>query len=209
VQQLEQQQVQQQVQQQERLHDKARQGEAHSHNLDGPDLTTGPSPNPWAVDRRYQGAYLPRGGWRRDGCATFWRREKLQYDLEDNVALLLRLAMRSSGGDPAADPDLDHTSTPAQPPQLPQLDQPPLQPPQLVVANTHVCFDPDKGHVKLGQARTLFTAAHELGQPHSCLVVVAGDFNTCPASPLYHFMEQGSLDLMTTQLTALSDLRCR
>ncbi|KAL6756155.1 hypothetical protein V8C86DRAFT_118210 [Haematococcus lacustris] len=189
----------------------------------------------------YQGAYLPRGGWRRDGCATFWRREKLQcleevplrfaeYDLEDNVALLLRLALRSSGGDPAAAPgrspspsprpltapptqqppllpsrpDLDHTSTPAQPPQLPQLDQPPLQLPQLVVANTHVCFDPDKGHVKLGQARTLFTAAHELGQPHSCLVVIAGDFNTCPASPLYQFMEQGSLDLMTTQRTALS-----
>lgn len=37
-------------------------------------------------------------------------------------------------------------------------------PPPIVVANTHVAFDPNKGDVKLGQIRTLFSAAHDLGE---------------------------------------------
>jgi hypothetical protein len=49
---------------------------------------------------RYAGIYLQRDGGRRDGCATFWRTSLLQpalvrqlrysqYDLKDNVALLV------------------------------------------------------------------------------------------------------------------------
>lgn len=35
--------------------------------------------------------------------------------------------------------------------------------PPLVISNTHICFDPSKGNVKLGQVKTLFNTAAELG----------------------------------------------
>lgn len=37
-------------------------------------------------------------------------------------------------------------------------------PVSIVVGNTHICFDPAKGDVKLGQIRTLFNRAAQLGE---------------------------------------------
>jgi hypothetical protein len=53
-------------------------------------------------NRSYESVYVQRSGGRRDGCATFWRAGRLhathvrrikfhEYDLSDNVALLVAL----------------------------------------------------------------------------------------------------------------------
>eukprot|EP00198_Chlamydomonas_reinhardtii_P009451 XP_001698788.1 predicted protein [Chlamydomonas reinhardtii] len=78
--------------------------------------------------------------------------------LEDNVAMLLSLAPRA------------------------------LSAVRLLVATTHITFDPAKGDVKLGQT----------------LAIITGDFNSTAGSPLYQFVAQGALDLATTSRKKLS-----
>jgi hypothetical protein len=102
--------------------------------------------------------------------------------LEDNVALIVRLKpLQQSTSAPEASqltqshspetvdvqqqPTQDHVTQEGQqrvePQQLCGLQQ---QPPDLVVSNTHICFDPAKGHIKLGQIRVLFETVHRLGK---------------------------------------------
>lgn len=69
----------------------------------------------------YEGAYVKRTGGRNDGCATFWRTSRVEaehvqplyyndYNLKDNVALMVMLRPRrcSKEGDLRADNDHRH-----------------------------------------------------------------------------------------------------
>ena len=95
---------------------------------------------------------------------------------------------------------------------------PPLR---LIVANTHICFNPTKGEVKLGQVRSLIEkvtdrikAQHLNGQSHaderegrgppSVLAVLCGDFNMVPKCPIYDFILSGSVNLMEHSKRKLS-----
>lgn len=80
----------------------------------------------------YVGEYLSRSGGCKDGCATFWKREiqfvktiRINFSkaivLKDNVVLLTVLRI------PCANP-------------IP-----------LIVANTHILFNPKRGDIKLAQ----------------------------------------------------------
>ncbi|GLC51744.1 hypothetical protein PLESTB_000543300 [Pleodorina starrii] len=108
----------------------------------------------------YEGRFMRRTGRRRDGCATFWRSDRLRacslqrldfapLGLEDNVAMLLSLAPRCEGAAAAA-AGLDSATAEA------------LSSVRLLVATTHITFDPAKGDVKLGQVRTLLSRAASL-----------------------------------------------
>ncbi|KAJ3371433.1 Protein angel 2 [Allomyces arbusculus] len=83
---------------------------------------------------------------------------------------------------------------------------------QLMVANTHILFNPRRGAVKVGQIHTLLTRIHVMldaeampaesedlsiinTDPTDVPVFVCGDFNSAPHSAVYHFVASGAVDL--------------
>ncbi|GAQ92102.1 CCR4-NOT transcription complex subunit 6 [Klebsormidium nitens] len=138
----------------------------------------------------YEGTFKGRtGAEMTDGCATFWKAdafslvavEELEFrdlNLRENVALLAVLK---------------HQAAPDAPARL------------LVVANTHILFNPKRGDIKLAQLRHLLAQAHELAQQHAgAPVLVMGDFNSSPESALYQYLSTGQLDLAATDRRNMS-----
>ncbi|KAF4127362.1 Endonuclease/Exonuclease/phosphatase family [Phytophthora infestans] len=69
-------------------------------------------------------------------------------------------------------------------------------PARFVVANTHLLFNPNRGEIKLAQLDMLLKHLTSLRQENASLlpVLLSGDFNLAPHSPLYHFLSTGKLD---------------
>jgi len=123
----------------------------------------------------FEGCYLCRTGDKKDGCATFWNTRKIKAvhrqslrfrkeGLNDNVAILNVFETKASRK-------------------------------RLVNGNVHVLFNPQRGEVKLGQLVCLFNTLEGLQSKYNAHgVVVAGDFNLGPESPLYEFVVEGKLD---------------
>ncbi|KAG6492817.1 hypothetical protein ZIOFF_047784 [Zingiber officinale] len=66
----------------------------------------------------------------------------------------------------------------------------------VVVCNIHVLYNPKRGEIKLGQVRTLLRRAHAISKNwNDAPVVVCGDFNSTPESPLYNFIAEQKLNL--------------
>ncbi|GAX73472.1 hypothetical protein CEUSTIGMA_g924.t1 [Chlamydomonas eustigma] len=85
-----------------------------------------------------------------------------------------------------------------------------LSSPYLLVANTHLLFNPNRGDIKLGQLRVILDRVEHLtrrtaGRTDSQVAVVfSGDFNSTPGSPLYDFLDQGSLHFASKDRRNLS-----
>ncbi|GAX82263.1 hypothetical protein CEUSTIGMA_g9691.t1 [Chlamydomonas eustigma] len=145
----------------------------------------------------YEGVYVGRpGGRRRDGCATFWKASRLSFlethsinfkeqDLDENVALLVHLKpviAAEAHKEPGSSPEC-----------------------RLIVSNTHICFNPSRGEVKLGQVRTLMTEVNRHLSMHAgAVAVVCGDFNMVPKCPIYEYIIQGQVDLRGKSKKTLS-----
>ncbi|KAI8505399.1 Protein angel 1 [Branchiostoma belcheri] len=142
----------------------------------------------------YEGLYKKRTGDKPDGCATFYRTCKftlvkhrlVEYyrpgtDVldRDNVAVVVLLKPKTHGHGKRR----IHTN--------------------LCVANTHLLFNNRRGDVKLSQLGVLLAEVDQLafdpkvrywdakvrGHP----VVLCGDLNSAPFSPLYQFVNAGRL----------------
>lgn len=150
------------------------------------------------------GLHAPRSGGKRDGSSIFYRSDRFvchafeavdfsQVGLRENAAAIACLQ-------PIA-------------PQQPSTLSPQLPPPPIIVGCIHVLFNPKRGDHKLGQLRVLIErieaqrsaaaqrrikewdpatsalteqlAPPELPEPQ---VMMTGDFNAEPDSPLYHFL---------------------
>ncbi|EFJ41831.1 hypothetical protein VOLCADRAFT_119579 [Volvox carteri f. nagariensis] len=137
--------------------------------------------------------------------------------LEDNLALLMGLGPRAEAAEAAG---LDRQVAEA------------LTSVRLLVATTHITFDPAKGDVKLGQgpaagctaavegrrrkapggpwsvaavaAPTAGAQQQQPQQPLQTLAIITGDFNSTAGSPLYQFVSRGALDLGRTNRKKLS-----
>ncbi|KAG7255236.1 hypothetical protein CRUP_037776 [Coryphaenoides rupestris] len=139
----------------------------------------------------YQCVYKKRTGDKPDGCALVFKSSRLSlvsaHPLEylrpgdalldrDNVGLVLLLR-------PAADAtDATHQSDPRD---------------FICVANTHLLYNPRRGDIKLAQLAILFAEISRLSRlPDGSAnpVVLCGDLNSTPWSPLYHFLTQGCLE---------------
>jgi protein angel len=132
--------------------------------------------------------YKKRGRDKNDGCALFYDRKtfvledsvRLEFNQDnvrddqkrDNVAIIARFKTReeSSGR-------------------------------RLVVATTHLLYNPKRGDIKLTQLRILLAEVKRLAarptnssedKYHS--IILAGDFNSQPQSPLVDFILNGSID---------------
>ncbi|TYZ66124.1 hypothetical protein PybrP1_009266 [[Pythium] brassicae (nom. inval.)] len=156
--------------------------------------------------RGYAGVYKRRTGEHtHDGCAIFVRQAAFaivsSHPIEffvpghpvldrDNVAIAAVVEWRGGGVDP---------------------------PQRLIVATTHVLFNPKRGDVKLKQLELLTRRLSELRvqqpagdapEPSLLPVVLCGDFNLEPFSALYEFLSTGSLrvpDLNRTMMSGQHD----
>lgn len=67
---------------------------------------------------------------------------------------------------------------------------------RIVICNIHVLYNPKRGEIKLGQVRTLIDRAYSVSrQWDNAPVIICGDFNSTPKSPLYEFISMQKLDL--------------
>ncbi|KAG5591769.1 hypothetical protein H5410_042283 [Solanum commersonii] len=67
---------------------------------------------------------------------------------------------------------------------------------KVVICNTHVLFNPRRGEIKLGQVRVLLDKADGVSKLwDNAPIVICGDFNSTPKSPLYNYLAEERLDL--------------
>ncbi|OMO89584.1 Glycoside hydrolase, family 17 [Corchorus capsularis] len=130
--------------------------------------------------RGYSGIWKMRTGNAIDGCAIFWRTSRFKllheesiefnkHELRDNVAQICVLEVSTT---------------------------PFYSANKVVVCNIHVLYNPKRGEIKLGQVRRLLERAHAVSKSwDDALVVLCGDFNCTPKSPLYNFISEQKLDL--------------
>ncbi|XP_035535110.1 protein angel homolog 2 [Morone saxatilis] len=145
----------------------------------------------------YQCEYKKRTGSKPDGCAVIFKSSRLSLlssnPVEyfrpgdalldrDNVGLVVLLQLNDATGqsDPSA---------------------------FICVANTHLLYNPRRGDIKLAQLAILLAEISRLSRlPDGSTnpVVLCGDFNSTPRSPLYSFLTTGSLDYRGLQIGTVS-----
>ncbi|XP_015883045.3 carbon catabolite repressor protein 4 homolog 3 isoform X1 [Ziziphus jujuba] len=137
----------------------------------------------------YLGSYKRRTGGSVDGCAMFWKADKFRllegesiefksFGLGDNVAQLSVFEMCNAASR------------------------------RLLIGNIHVLYNPRRGHVKLGQIRSLFSRAQNLSEKWgNAPAVLAGDFNSTPQSAIYKFLSSSELNVMLYDRRELSGQR--
>ncbi|XP_069787423.1 protein angel homolog 2 isoform X2 [Narcine bancroftii] len=130
----------------------------------------------------YHCEYKMRTGNKRDGCAICFKRSKfslvsvspvefyrpmIQILDRDNVGLVVLLQ-----------PTLSQSAA------------------RLCVANTHLLYNPRRGDIKLAQLAILLAEINKLasdGKGGHWPIILCGDFNSVPDSPLYNFIRNGKL----------------
>ncbi|WOK99144.1 carbon catabolite repressor protein [Canna indica] len=143
----------------------------------------------------YAGIWKMRTGSAVDGCAILWRtnRFQLKYDeaiefnklgLRDNVAQICVFESRIESPVENESASFPNSSDQSRRTNL------------VVVCNIHVLYNPKRGEIKLGQVRTLLDRAHAVSRIwNNAPVIVCGDFNSTPKSPLYNFIAEQKLHL--------------
>lgn len=127
--------------------------------------------------------YKARTGSKPDGCAICFKSDKFDLNLakpveyfrrnialldRDNIGLVLMLQPKTGGKDA----------------------------PAICVANTHLLYNPRRGDIKLTQLAILLAEITEVTQIQDggvCPIVLCGDFNSVPGSPLHQFIREGTL----------------
>ncbi|KAG5846585.1 hypothetical protein ANANG_G00116550 [Anguilla anguilla] len=115
----------------------------------------------------YHCEYKRRTGWKSDGCAVSFKRDRFSLVSGHPVEYFRR--------------------------DVPTLDRDNV----LCVANTHLLYKPRRGDIKLAQLAVLLaeiTRVSRLADGGACPVVLCGDFNSVPGSPLYSFIRDSWLE---------------
>ncbi|XP_050239008.1 carbon catabolite repressor protein 4 homolog 3 isoform X3 [Mercurialis annua] len=130
-----------------------------------------------------------RTGGNVDGCAMFWKADKLRL-LEGESIEFKALGLRDNVA------------------QLSVFETCKAEPRRLLVGNIHVLYNPSRGEVKLGQIRNLLSRAQILAEKWGDVpVILAGDFNSTPKSPIYEFFASSELDVMLYSRREMSGQR--
>ncbi|KAF7817225.1 carbon catabolite repressor protein 4-like protein 6 isoform X1 [Senna tora] len=136
--------------------------------------------------RGYDGIWKMRTGNPVDGCAIFWRTSRFnlrceeciefnKLGLRDNVAQICVLELKNQSESLAS--SLTGSN-------------------KVVICNIHVLYNPNRGEIKLGQVRVLLDRAKAVSKIwNDAPVVICGDFNCTPKSPLYNFISEQKLNL--------------
>uniref|UniRef100_A0A1A7YH64 Angel homolog 2 n=2 Tax=Iconisemion striatum TaxID=60296 RepID=A0A1A7YH64_9TELE len=145
----------------------------------------------------YQCEFKKRTGLKPDGCAVIFKSSRFSLISStpveffrpgdtlldrDNVGLVLLLQPNSG----AAQPDPSSS---------------------ICVANTHLLYNPRRGDIKLAQLAILLAEIGRLSRfpdGSNCPVLLCGDFNSVPWSPLYRFLTIGCLKYQGMQIGLVS-----
>ncbi|XXG47617.1 hypothetical protein AAC387_Pa02g2235 [Persea americana] len=145
-----------------------------------------------------------------DGCAIFWRttrfkllhEEHIEFDklgLRNNVAQICVLESTSPS---PTESDSTASSTRC-------CHHHSIKSNQVVVCNIHVLYNPNRGDIKIGQVRVLLDRAHAVSMTwNGAPVIVCGDFNCTPRSPLYNFILEQKLNLSGLAKNQVSGQNC-
>uniref|UniRef100_A0ACD6AEZ1 Uncharacterized protein n=1 Tax=Avena sativa TaxID=4498 RepID=A0ACD6AEZ1_AVESA len=136
--------------------------------------------------RGYECSFKGRTWDAEDGCATFWKSERLrlleedsidfsEFNLWNNVAQILVFELNGTQ--------------------------------KFVLGNIHVLFNPKRGDIKLGQIRMLLEKSKALSEKWDGIpIVLAGDFNCTPDSAIYKFLSTMKLNVSLHDRRQLSGL---
>ncbi|XP_033844709.1 protein angel homolog 1-like [Periophthalmus magnuspinnatus] len=145
---------------------------------------------PMLTQMGYNCVYKRRTGTKTDGCATCYRsscfaelsiieveyfRPEIELLDRHNVAIIVLLR-----------------------PIVVQGSKIKAQGPPLCVANTHLLFNPRRGDIKLAQLAILLAEMDKVVQSckrkgEDCNIILCGDFNSIPHTPLYQLITKGEL----------------
>uniref|UniRef100_U3KD12 Angel homolog 2 n=2 Tax=Ficedula albicollis TaxID=59894 RepID=U3KD12_FICAL len=67
----------------------------------------------------------------------------------------------------------------------------------ICIANTHLLYNPRRGDIKLTQLAMLLAEIASVAPQKDgsfCPIIICGDFNSVPGSPLYRFIKEGKLN---------------
>ncbi|NWH33234.1 ANGE2 protein, partial [Chloropsis hardwickii] len=67
----------------------------------------------------------------------------------------------------------------------------------ICIANTHLLYNPKRGDIKLTQLAMLLAEIASVAPQKDgsfCPIIICGDFNSVPGSPLYRFIKEGKLN---------------
>ncbi|KAG7282458.1 hypothetical protein CRUP_018175 [Coryphaenoides rupestris] len=165
---------------------------------------------PFLVQIGYKCVYKRRTGTKTDGCATCYRGDRFSEIstslLEflrpetglldrDNVAVVLLLQPLVPPGSSSGEAEAEATATA----------------PPVCVANTHLLFNPRRGDVKLAQLAIVLAEIDAVveacsGRGQQCNVILCGDFNAVPHTPLYQLITVGQLYYHTLPAWMVSGL---
>lgn len=135
----------------------------------------------------YQCEYKKRTGSKPDGCAVVFKSSRLSL-LSSNPVEFLR------PGDALLDRDNVGLVLLLQPNEVACSVS---RSSSICVANTHLLYNPRRGDIKLAQLAILLAEISRLSRlPNGSAspVVLCGDFNSTPLSPLYSFLTTGCLN---------------
>lgn len=145
----------------------------------------------------YQCEYKKRTGSKPDGCAIVFKSSRLSL-LSSNPIEFLR------PGDTLLDRDNVGLVLLLQPHNAACSSG---RPASICVANTHLLYNPRRGDIKLAQLAILLAEISRLSRPpngSSSPVVLCGDFNSTPLSPLYRFLTTGCLNYSGLKISSVS-----
>ncbi|XP_018430720.1 PREDICTED: protein angel homolog 1-like [Nanorana parkeri] len=138
----------------------------------------------------YSCHYKRRTGRKTDGCATFFRTRRFSLLRESHVEFF-RPAIDVLNRDNVG---LVLLLRPVLPPEE-GADGP--RPPSLCVANTHLLYNPRRGDIKLAQLALLLAEVDRVSgtaEGRHCPIILCGDLNATPNSPLYQLLHNGVLN---------------
>ncbi len=141
----------------------------------------------------YQCEYKKRTGRKPDGCAVIFKTSRLSL-LSSNPVEFFR------PGDALLDRDNVGLVVLLQPNDTVGQSDPSNF---ICVANTHLLYNPRRGDIKLAQLAILLAETSRLSRltdGSTNPVVLCGDFNSTPRSPLYSFLTAGCLDYRGLQI---------
>lgn len=140
----------------------------HLHSLYGPRL----------AKSGYECLYKKRSGCKIDGCAIFYKSETftlLQYQgVEFNRSDVSQLLNRDNVG-------------------IIAVLQPPAKTPPLVIANTHLLFNPKRTDIRIAQLKYFLSQLEEIMNERNHPTILCGDLNSSPDSPVNVYIANHSL----------------
>ncbi|PWA53222.1 DNAse I-like superfamily protein [Artemisia annua] len=175
----------------------------------------------------YSSIYVKRGGTKKDGCGIFYKHNKLELVIEEKIdyndlaELTLDESTRAKPKEKALDSDMNGQGTSSKDhgdPNDPYVRlkrdcvgimaafkfKEPYEH-YVIVANSHIYWDPEWADVKLAQAKYLLSRVAQfkkmVSEKFECTpsLLIAGDFNSVPGK-VYQYLVGGSIEPSAEEL---------